>query len=70
MEHWWNGSWGRLARRDFYLRRNPVGGQWEVEVRELSRSLVREYATEDQAREVLRQLLDLGGDYKRIDNIG
>jgi hypothetical protein len=30
--HWWNGTWGRLARLDIYLRvQNP---QWEVELRE------------------------------------
>ncbi len=28
---WWNGTWGRLSRRDVYLRTGPV---WEVEARQ------------------------------------
>jgi hypothetical protein len=28
---WWNGRWGRLARRDVWLRRRTV---WEVEARQ------------------------------------
>ncbi len=28
--HWWNGTWGRLARRDVYLRSGQV---WQVELR-------------------------------------
>jgi hypothetical protein len=30
--HWWNGTWGRLARLDVYLRVQKP--QWEVELRE------------------------------------
>jgi hypothetical protein len=30
--HWWNGTWGRLARLDVYLRIQKP--QWEVELRE------------------------------------
>jgi hypothetical protein len=29
--HWWNGTWGRLARQDVYLR---SGQLWQVELRE------------------------------------
>jgi hypothetical protein len=28
---WWNGRWGRLGRRDVWLRRRTV---WEVEARQ------------------------------------
>ena len=30
--HWWNGRWGRLARRDIYLRTD--GDRYAVEARE------------------------------------
>lgn len=30
-KHWWNGIWGRLARRDVYLYVD--GDQWLVEAR-------------------------------------
>lgn len=30
--HWWNGKWGRLARRDVYLRAEGEG--FAVEARE------------------------------------
>jgi hypothetical protein len=30
-KHWWNGKWGRLARRDVYLRTDA--DQWYVEQR-------------------------------------
>jgi len=32
VDWWWNGTWGRLVRRDVYLRRD--GEHWEVELRE------------------------------------
>ncbi len=31
VRHWWNGSWGRLNRRDVYVRTD--GSAWEVEAR-------------------------------------
>jgi hypothetical protein len=31
-KHWWNGKWGRLARRDILLSED--GGAWWVEIRE------------------------------------
>ena len=31
-KHWWNGTWGRLARRDVYLFEDA--GHWWVESRE------------------------------------
>ena len=30
--HWWNGRWGRIARRDVYLR--AEGDKYVVEARE------------------------------------
>lgn len=30
-KHWWNGKWGRLARRDVFLRTDA--DQWHVEQR-------------------------------------
>jgi len=30
-KHWWNGKWGRIARRDIFLR--VSGDQWYVESR-------------------------------------
>ena len=30
-KHWWNGKWGRIARKDVYLR--VSGDQWYVEQR-------------------------------------
>jgi hypothetical protein len=30
-KHWWNGSWGRLARRDIYL--SVDADTWWVEAR-------------------------------------
>ncbi len=29
MEHWWNGRWGRLARRDVWLHHDA--GRWWLE---------------------------------------
>jgi hypothetical protein len=30
-KHWWNGKWGRLARRDVFLRID--GDEWHIEQR-------------------------------------
>jgi len=30
-KHWWNGTWGRLVRRDLYLYED--GNKWTVEAR-------------------------------------
>jgi hypothetical protein len=32
--HWWNGKWGRLARRDVLLYLDDVTQKWTVEARE------------------------------------
>src|SRR5688500_7408447 len=47
---WWNGTWGRLARRDVFLR---VGTLWEVEAREGGadgRSRIWRFLSEEEAR--------------------
>ncbi|GGJ75510.1 hypothetical protein GCM10010123_01860 [Pilimelia anulata] len=28
--HWWNGKWGRLARRDIFIRQTPSGVELEL----------------------------------------
>ena len=46
---WWNGSYGRLSRRDVFLRRGTV---WEVEAREggaEGRSRVFRFDSEQEA---------------------
>lgn len=32
VRHWWNGSWGRLFRRDVWIKTD--GTSWRVEVRQ------------------------------------
>jgi hypothetical protein len=67
LEHWWNGRWGSLGRRDIYLRRNPAG-LWEIEARELGRSALGEFTTEGRAREVLGPLVAADG-WRRVDHL-
>jgi hypothetical protein len=58
-KYWWNGKWGRLARRDVLLYED--GGQWWVEAREggsEGRSLWREYPDEDIAMDCVRGLIE------------
>ena len=57
-KHWWNGTWGRLARRDVLLWED--GGRWLVEARRggaEGRSRWFEYGDEDAATECVRGLL-------------
>jgi len=58
VEWWWNGSWGRLVRRDVWLLRGDVG--WHVRVRAggaEGRELTMDYDDETRARAQLRRLL-------------
>jgi hypothetical protein len=66
VEHWWNGAWGTLTRRDVFLRRNPAGPLWEVEAREAGRSACREFATEAEARAMLARIVPMGSRWRRI----
>lgn len=74
VEHWWNGIWGRMARRDVWLYRHedvPEGdpGAWELHVVngwDWTRSW--RYRREGTARAYLRHLLGTNdlGEFKDI----
>lgn len=57
-KHWWNGKWGRLARRDVFLRADA--DRWFVEERAGGAegvSRFHEFDSEDAAYEAVRGLL-------------
>lgn len=58
VEHWWNERWGRLARRDVWLRTD--GTRWRVEAqqggREGGRLWGRTYPDEAAARNQLDEI--------------
>jgi hypothetical protein len=57
-KHWWNGTWGRLARIDVMVYEDA--GRWLVEAREggaEGRSRWYEYDSEEAATECVRGLL-------------
>lgn len=63
VEHWWNQKWGRLARRDVWLRRD--GEEWVVQARQGdgdSRVWSRAYEVEADARAMLAGLLERGSE--------
>lgn len=68
VERWWNGAWGRLARRDVWLRTD--GERWEVEALAggvEGHSHTWEFFCEPDARAHLRRLLDDGrGGWRRL----
>ena len=67
-KHWWNGKWGRLARRDVYLRADA--DQWFVEQRAGGAEGVSrfyEYDSEDQAYEAVRALLSGPDEWHPLD---
>ena len=56
---WWNGKWGRLARRDILLYED--GGVWWLEAREgrvEGRSRWSEFRTEEAACDVVRTMIE------------
>ena len=67
---WWNGVWGRLARRDVWLTREA---RWQVVARqgdsETGRVLQWEFATEAEARRMVERLLaaDSGGGWRELE---
>src|SRR5262245_58684982 len=67
--HWWNGRWGRLARRDVFVRPADEGGQ--VELRrggEGGRSRSRTFASKTEAAGwVLTVLLETDGGWREVD---
>ena len=66
-KHWWNGKWGRLARRDVFLRTD--GDRWYVEQRAggaEGTSRFFEYGDEDDACEAVRGLLAGPGNWREL----
>ncbi|PWU50698.1 hypothetical protein DLJ46_06470 [Micromonospora globispora] len=65
---WWNGIWGRLARRDVWLTREV---RWKVIARagdsETGQVLRWEFDTETEARAMVERLLaaDAGGTWRQ-----
>lgn len=61
VERWWNGSFGRLARRDIWLRTTDDDGRWDVWIRDggtEGRNSHTEYETEQEARTALQKLIN------------
>jgi hypothetical protein len=67
---WWNGRWGRLARRDVWLRRAEA---WRVEAREgdsdSGRTQRWTFDDEATAREFVQKLLAAGDGWKDLTDI-
>ena len=63
VERWWNGTFGRLARRDVWLWR-VESGVWVVEIRaggaESRQHAEWSYPSEAAARDQLRRCIDTG----------
>ena len=58
-KHWWNGKWGRIGRRDVFLRTDA--DRWYVERREggaEGTSRFYEFDREDAAYDTVHALLD------------
>jgi hypothetical protein len=66
---WWNGTWGRLTRRDVWLAREV---RWHVVARagdsEKGKVLRREFDAEDDARQMAKRLVQAdGGQWREMD---
>ncbi len=62
MRKFWNGRWGRLSRRDIWVRRRP---SWVVEARagdSDSPTKRWEFDDEDEALAWVKKLMATGGD--------
>lgn len=62
---WWNGRWGRLARRDIYLYADP----WRVEARDGGadgRYFDYPVDDEDQALQLVKRFMTDGGDWREM----
>jgi hypothetical protein len=67
LEHWFNGLWGTMSRRDIWLRHNPSGPLWEIEARQAGQTAFAEYGSERAARRVLGDLLSGGpGQWRQL----
>lgn len=69
VERWWNGRWGKLARRDVVLRQRGawfVVEAWQGGPDSTPRTWT--FPNEDQASAWLRRCLDDGlGGWQRVD---
>lgn len=68
-KHWWNGKWGRLARRDIYLRTDA--DQWYVEQRAGGAEGVSrfyEFDREDEAYDLVQGLLTGPGTWRELSS--
>jgi hypothetical protein len=66
--HWWNGTWGRMARRDVYLRTGQV---WQVELREggaEGRVMVRVFDSEADARAFVDRALAAESGWRELSS--
>ena len=66
MARWWNGNYGRLGRRDVYVRRGTL---WEVEAREggaEGRSKTFRFDSEDEAMAFVKRCLEGPGDWRQL----
>ncbi|MFE9694443.1 hypothetical protein [Micromonospora sp. NPDC005806] len=66
---WWNSSCGRLTRRDVWLAREV---RWQVVARagdsETGNVLRWEFDTEDEARQMVKRLVQAdGGQWREMD---
>ncbi|MFE9651568.1 hypothetical protein [Micromonospora sp. NPDC006431] len=66
---WWNNSWGRLTRRDVWL---ACEVRWHVVARagdsESGKVLQWEFDTEDEARQMVKRLVQAdGGQWREMD---
>ena len=67
IRHWWNGSWGRLTRRDVYVRTD--GRAWEVEARlggAEGRSTIRACPDEAAATAIAEGWLDRHFEWRQL----
>ena len=67
-KYWWNGKWGRLARRDLLLYED--GGQWWVQAREggaEGRSRWLDFPDEDRAVDCVRALMTGTDRWREMD---
>jgi hypothetical protein len=67
---WWNSGWGRMTRRDVFLR---VHTTWKIEARQggpEGHSNVREFASEREARTYIEEhCLVPPGEWRDITSI-
>ena len=66
VQRWWNGRWGRLARRDVRLTHQQ---RWTVEALDggaEGKVKTWTFDSEDQARELVTRLLAVGDGWREI----